>query len=170
MIQRVKAISICEPWATLIRLGHKKLETRSWKTSYRGPLLICAAKTIVPWEHIFQLFEGNDFLTAMRKVGIDSLKYIEKVGWRTAVLKRMYPGKAIAICNIAGIFKTEHIIRMVQMADRLDHTCEYNYGNYSPGRFAWSLDDIKPIVPVPVTGKLGLFNVTADIQIEGEPI
>lgn len=40
----VKAISLWEPWASLMRSGAKTVETRSWYTSYRGPLLICAAK------------------------------------------------------------------------------------------------------------------------------
>ena len=41
----MKAISIRQPWATLIATGEKTLELRSWKTRYRGPLLICAGKT-----------------------------------------------------------------------------------------------------------------------------
>jgi len=31
-----------QPWASLIASGAKTLEVRSWRTSYRGPLLICA--------------------------------------------------------------------------------------------------------------------------------
>jgi len=40
----MKAISLCQPWADLIALGYKTVETRYWATKYRGPLLICAAK------------------------------------------------------------------------------------------------------------------------------
>lgn len=39
----IKAISIKEPWATRILQG-KTIETRTWKTDYRGPLLLCASK------------------------------------------------------------------------------------------------------------------------------
>lgn len=42
----MKAISIKQPWAGLIANGKKTIETRTWNTSYRGPLLICAGKTI----------------------------------------------------------------------------------------------------------------------------
>lgn len=38
-----KALSIMEPWATLIKEGVKHIETRSWKTSYRGELYIHAS-------------------------------------------------------------------------------------------------------------------------------
>ncbi len=40
----MKAISILQPWASLVALGHKKIETRSWNTKYRGELLIHASK------------------------------------------------------------------------------------------------------------------------------
>lgn len=32
----MKALTIIQPWATLIASGHKMNETRSWKTNYRG--------------------------------------------------------------------------------------------------------------------------------------
>lgn len=40
----MKALSIQEPWATRIAQGKKTIETRTWKTSYRGPILLCASK------------------------------------------------------------------------------------------------------------------------------
>jgi activating signal cointegrator 1 len=40
----MKAITIWQPYATLIMLGLKRYETRHWSTSYRGPLIIHAAK------------------------------------------------------------------------------------------------------------------------------
>lgn len=41
----MKAITVWQPWATLLATGQKHNETRSWKTSYRGEILIHAAKT-----------------------------------------------------------------------------------------------------------------------------
>lgn len=42
----MKAISLRQPWANFIRDGRKTIETRRWKTKYRGPLLIVSAKTV----------------------------------------------------------------------------------------------------------------------------
>lgn len=42
----MKVLTIKQPWATLIMLGLKKYEFRSWKTNYRGELLIHAGKGI----------------------------------------------------------------------------------------------------------------------------
>lgn len=39
----MKVISLKEPFATLIMNGDKKIETRSWKTNYRGELFIHAS-------------------------------------------------------------------------------------------------------------------------------
>ena len=42
----MKVLSIKEPWASLIINGYKKYEFRSWKTNYRGKILIHAGKGI----------------------------------------------------------------------------------------------------------------------------
>ncbi len=42
----MKAITIRQPWATLIMQGVKRYEFRSWKTNYRGEVLIHAGKGI----------------------------------------------------------------------------------------------------------------------------
>lgn len=42
----MKCITIKQPWATLIAKGYKKYEFRTWKTKYRGDILIHAGKTI----------------------------------------------------------------------------------------------------------------------------
>ncbi len=40
----MKAISIKQPWANMIAHGEKTIETRTWATNYRGPLLIVSSK------------------------------------------------------------------------------------------------------------------------------
>lgn len=42
----MKVLTIKEPWATLIIEGYKKYEFRSWKTKYRGKILIHAGMSI----------------------------------------------------------------------------------------------------------------------------
>ena len=44
----MKAISIKQPWADQIIFGNKKIEYRSWPTSRRGDVLICASKKSEP--------------------------------------------------------------------------------------------------------------------------
>ena len=42
----MKALSIKQPWAYLVVSGAKPIENRTWRTSWRGPLLIHASKEI----------------------------------------------------------------------------------------------------------------------------
>lgn len=44
----MKALTMHEPWATLLVSGQKRIETRDWRTFYRGPLAIHAGKTLPP--------------------------------------------------------------------------------------------------------------------------
>lgn len=61
----MKALSITEPYASLICEGRKTIETRSWKTSYRGDILIHASATRIPKEYrtllsyVSQTRQGN---------------------------------------------------------------------------------------------------------------
>lgn len=48
----MKALTLYQPWAQLVALGVKSIETRSWSTSYRGPLAIHAALTTKPWRDL----------------------------------------------------------------------------------------------------------------------
>jgi len=41
----MKALSIKQPWANMIASGKKTIETRTWRTNYRGPLLIVSSRT-----------------------------------------------------------------------------------------------------------------------------
>jgi len=40
----MKAISIKEPWATMIHCGMKTIETRTWDTPYRGLIVLCVSQ------------------------------------------------------------------------------------------------------------------------------
>lgn len=42
----MKTLTLKQPWASLIANGYKKYEFRTWKTNYRGPILIHAGKGI----------------------------------------------------------------------------------------------------------------------------
>ncbi len=49
----MKAISVKQPWAWAIAYKQKTIETRTWWTNYRGPLLIASSlkpdRTLLDW-------------------------------------------------------------------------------------------------------------------------
>ncbi|MCK5615423.1 ASCH domain-containing protein [Candidatus Pacearchaeota archaeon] len=42
--RKMRALSVKQPWANLIASGRKTIETRKWKTDYRGKLLIVSSQ------------------------------------------------------------------------------------------------------------------------------
>jgi hypothetical protein len=73
----MKVISILQPWATLIVSGHKKIETRSWNTSYRGPLLIHASanKRGISWTNLNQSPFNKCLPLHKDKIGITEVDF-----------------------------------------------------------------------------------------------
>ena len=47
----MKVLSLTEPYATLVKKGFKTIDTRSWKTRYRGKLYIHASSTRIPKDY-----------------------------------------------------------------------------------------------------------------------
>ena len=43
----MKVLSIIQPWASLIAVGIKDIENRTWKTNYRGKILLHASASVV---------------------------------------------------------------------------------------------------------------------------
>jgi hypothetical protein len=130
----VKAISLLQPWASMIALGHKRVETRSWATTYRGPLAIHASRG---------QRDGREFHQAERDAGkpLTPLPY----------------GAIVAVVRLAGIARTE------QIRGQLDAK-ELELGDYTPGRFGWILEDITPLpTPIPCAGALSLWEVPEKI-------
>ncbi len=64
----MKCLSLAEPYATLIKNSIKTIETRSWKTLYRGELYIHASSTKIPKE-------SKNNLDLMSLVDINKLNY-----------------------------------------------------------------------------------------------
>jgi len=137
----VKALSLYEPWATLIALGKKRFETRSWGTAYRGPLLICASKKSpgVPYKMI----------PLLNRISLTVNEWNE--------------GRALAIADLIDVIKMVED-NILTINDMVQGGNELAFGDFSPGRFAWRLENIRRFVNPPlVRGKQGLFNVPDDL-------
>jgi hypothetical protein len=139
---KVKGISIHEPWASLIRTGAKTYETRSWATQYRGPLLICAAKTaeLIRIELSYEDFQRG-------------LSPLLKPGFSKVSENDLHFGKAVALVEVTHCIPTSEL-------GRDDIGEEGPFGDFFPGRYAWKLKIINnTFEPFPVKGRQGLFDV-----------
>jgi hypothetical protein len=136
----MKVISIIQPWATLIAIGEKNFETRSWSTKYRGPIAIHASKKIDK-----TVCKSEPFRSVLEAYG-----YTEK---------ELPTGMIIATAHLTECFKVEKDCGdYAVITDGFIAGNEYKFGDYTPGRFAWLLVRRKLLEnPIPAKGQLGLW-------------
>lgn len=151
----MKAISLWQPWASLIANGAKKIETRSWPTNYRGPILIHAAKRKNKGEMI-EICNQPWMLAAL---GTD---------WKNALehLNNLPYGAIVALAELVDCKRVDKFVHADLIKRQRHHNgdpntwCEYWLGNYEPGRFGWVLENVKALdTPIPYKGEQGLFEV-----------
>lgn len=143
----MKALTLWQPWASMVATGNKVIETRCWSTKYRGEIAIHSAAKLPPaWlgasrhSDVFRN-ELADCLNCRR----DSVE--------TAV-KQLPFGKILCIVRLVSIEET-HAVR-----DILNQR-ELIFGNYDDGRYAWFLEmDYRLEEPVPAKGNRLLWNWT----------
>ncbi len=105
----MKAISIKEPWASLINSGKKTIETRAWKTKYRGTLLLCCSKE--PVGNLSGLAFVICDLVEIRLMKIEDeylagcAMYPGAYSW---VLKNVKPITPFAVKGQLGLFEVEY--------------------------------------------------------------
>lgn len=124
----MKALSLWQPWASLVAFGEKKIETRPWSTQYCGLLAIHAAKRLER-EQAFLLAQ-EPFRTALHRNGV-------------FLPSEMVRGAIIAICLLT---RCERITP--EFAQSLSRQ-EIAFGDFTPGRYAWILRNVVAL-PEPV--------------------
>lgn len=145
----MKAITLTQPWATLVAIGAKRIETRSWGTNYRGLLAIHAAKRF-PRNAKDLCFE-REFSNALLGA---------KLPWGMIhTLDDFHLGYVLAVCKLTLVTEiTGHETLWGEGDQKWPVKSERPFGDYTPGRFAWLLYDIQPLPdPIPARGALGLW-------------
>lgn len=157
----MKALTLTQPWAAMVAIGAKRIETRSWSTKYRGPLLIHAAAGLGPvggWKGLRDLTASQPFKDALED-GVAR-------GLVPAYDDDLPFGAIVAQANLIRIVETDDLridgrtsvitglgIETWYLSDQ-----ERAFGDYTPGRFAWLLADARPLAtPIPAKGALGLW-------------
>lgn len=132
----MKVLTLTEPWAMLMALDLKRIETRSWYTSYRGPMAIHAAKGFP--RSAIELCREEPFLTALVKAGIRTPGDLPR-------------GAIIAVVDLVDCLETG-------IWSFVPPEPELSFGDFSQGRFAWFTENVRRLkVPLPCKGALGLW-------------
>lgn len=124
----MKVITIKQPWATLIAKGYKEYEFRTWKTKYRGEILIHAGK------------------------GID-----KKAMERFKHLNLEYPkGQIIAKAKLTDcIYVDEEFAQKMYKIDPKVYKGLIDKENWDG--YGFKLENVKKIKPISINGKLSLW-------------
>ncbi len=150
----MKGLSLWQPWATLMALGAKTIETRDWPTDYRGPLAIHAT---VRWE-------PEQAYTCLQEP------------FRT-VLSRAYPraaevqtdlprGCIVAVVHLRDVKSTRWLN---SLPPGQFPPFEWQFGNFGDGRLMWLTERVQRLAePVPCRGYQGLWPVEGELlgQVE----
>ena len=130
----MKVITIKQPWATLIAKGYKQYEFRTWKTKYRGEILIHAGK-------------GID------KEAMDRFKY----------LNLDYPlGQIIAKATITDcVYVNDEFAKEMIQKDPIVYKGLINRDNWEG--YGFKLENIEEIDPIEINGKLSLWDYESEI-------
>lgn len=172
----MKFLTIRQPWASLIAVGAKQIETRPFSTKYRGPLAIHAGKA----QPSRDLVRMGQWLT---RWDYGEGRYVLSDGlgkWGALPL-----GAVVAVCDLIDVVPIighkaihqydEPPVPCIDAhpgslthwwhhdAGFTDVTDQFPFGDFTPGRFAWLLGNVRPIDPVPMKGAQGLRDLPADI-------
>ncbi len=142
----MKAITISQPYASLIASGAKWVENRIWETSYRGPIAIHAG-------------QGRQYLGKCE---------LKAGGYPT--------GKVIAIANLVACVSIAMIMEEADDANPerpfgLPWTWqEIARHSHCSGPWCWILANVRAIEPIDVRGAQRIWNVPAEIAEKVEVV
>jgi hypothetical protein len=131
----LKAITLMQPWATLVALGVKRWETRGWTTTHRGPLVVHAG------------------------LGVD-LEAIARLPWRhqQALLGAPMPtGAVVAVAWLDDVLLAQDARELAP-----SQVC---LGDFRDGRYAWRLERVTPVLVKWVSGRLGIWSYEAQPEV-----
>lgn len=161
----MKLLSLYEPWSTLMALGVKKIETRSWATKYRGWLAIQSSQVglnVDDLEHTCWIPEIREALE--KEPDINSWLHCRPDLNGNRPNARRWQGR--------GAFPFGCIVAVVKLetcwpTNTLSHTfpelltaSERSFGDYTEGRYGWITSDLFRLPsPIPFKARQGLCDV-----------
>jgi activating signal cointegrator 1 len=191
----MKALTIRQPWASLIAAGIKTVETRSRRTSHRGPIAIHAGmKRPEPFGQVGEWYAHDKNVPfgdvpELRRNGSVVRGKLVATRYEDGTAIPMPFGAVVAVADLVDCVpivdstNDAHDAPKVVRVGKLDSSyaalvdCtrlgtiiqnlgpQLPFGIYTPGRWAWLLDNIRPLeTPIPMPGAQGIWNLPAHIE------
>lgn len=144
----MKALPLWQPWASLVAVGAKRVETRGYPPRRIG-------------------------LTAGQRIAIHATKtpehlwfcHLEHFRDHVAIPGALPLGAVIATCTLA---RASEITSESSALLQERNPAEFAFGDYTPGRWAWVLTNVVELLtPLPWRGSQGAFDVPDELL--GQP-
>lgn len=123
----MKALSIQQPWAWAIVKRDKRVENRTWPTTYRGPVLI----------HASQACQDSSIEACAKILGVQPAAMLQEM---------VRDPQGLAAGAVVGV------ARLVDCVERSESRWFF-------GPFGFVLENVRPLNPFPIRGRLGLFDL-----------
>ncbi|HEX9036383.1 MAG TPA: ASCH domain-containing protein [Ktedonobacterales bacterium] len=138
----MKCLSIRQPWASLIASGAKRIETRGW-----APQRLTAGQFVA-------IHAGTRWTARERQLCAEDpliKRLLDQAAVRDLWRFEQPPlGCVVAIARFAQYAPVSALAGISPQERRL--------GDYRPGRFGWIFSAVQPVSPIPLRGRLGLFD------------
>lgn len=137
----MKVLSFLQPWAQLVVLGSKTIETRSWWCKPQQRIAVHASLGV---KELQRLFTAAYFYDALEAAGF-------------------HHSGALPLGAIVG---TVDVVNCKPVEDLLPQDLtdqERAFGDYSAGRFGWYLKNPVSFPPIPLKGAQGLRELPPEI-------
>lgn len=155
----MKALTLTEPWASLVALGLKSIETRGWPTYHRGRIAIHAGKKFTGDDLEWLLTTPAAFVP-LNDAGLDIDQFRPSRSFQTT------RGCVIATARLTACVQFD--LGMVERIGRHYGANELLFGNFSKGRYGFVLADvIRLSEPIPAVGSLGFWDWDPPVELRG---
>ena len=143
----IPAISLWQPWATLVALGLKHYETRHWRCPERFIGCDVAIHSAKRWNSAMADFCRDPAITAaLSQAGFERRTYGKK-----CPSYRLPLGQIVAVVRFGVCLPT---------TDVYPQPFEKLVGDYRPGRFAWPINSVRRLLnPIDEVGRQGFWRI-----------
>lgn len=145
----VKVLSLTQPWATLLVLGFKRVETRSWYPNHVEieSLWIHASKGASTFglRYLREMCQTWPFRQCLAEAGYNGFDELPR-------------GQMLGRGTLAG-YRTLNERQTLDYNNQPISEHEYAFGDYAVGRRGWLFDSMEKLeTPIPAKGALQLWD------------
>ena len=143
----MKAITLHQPWASLIADGRKTIETRSWVP----PKRMIGQRIAIHAGQKVDKAAAQEWGCAELHVGAVVATAKLAAAYRVVRVVDISAGGGLAVC-VSAYAESEPLFLDIDA-----------YGDFGVGRALWMLDDVERTMPVAAIGKLGLWDLESGL-------